>query len=73
MKNSLPPQRTRGSAVPDVDAVGPEQQSQSDWRSQNNIDVSKQIKLVKVSHMRYQHPDLDEITTFLQGWYAHYA
>ena len=73
MKNSLPPRRTRGSAVPDVDAVGPEQQSQSDWRSQNNIDVSKQIKLVRVSHMRYQHPDLDEITTFLQGWDARYA
>ncbi len=42
-------------------------QSLSDWRSQNNIDASKQIKLVKLSHIRYQHPDLDEITRFLQG------
>ncbi|KAL4894481.1 Glyoxalase/Bleomycin resistance protein/Dihydroxybiphenyl dioxygenase [Aspergillus ambiguus] len=30
--------------------------------------MNKQIRLIKLAHMRYQHPDLDEITTFLQDF-----
>lgn len=67
MAVSSAPEPNRGASVSDLVAVGPEKQSLEDWKKQNNIDASKQIKLVKLSHVRYQHPDLDKITTFLQG------
>jgi hypothetical protein len=47
--------------------VGHQQEDIEAWRARNNIDVTRQIKLVKISHMRYQHPDLEEITRFLEG------
>ena len=55
----------------DVDALGQNTESIHQWRQTNNIDPSKQIRLVKLSHMRYQHPDLDEITTFLADFGMH--
>ncbi|KAI5459545.1 trihydroxytoluene oxygenase [Mariannaea sp. PMI_226] len=58
----------RGGAVSDVVAAGPQKQALEDWKKEKNIDTSQQIKLVKISHMRYQHPDLDIITTFLQDF-----
>jgi hypothetical protein len=33
------------------------------------IDVSKQVRLVKLSHMRYQHRDMEKISVFMQGMY----
>lgn len=60
-------QTTHGSEVQDTVAVGPEQESLQAWRERCNIKTESQIRLVKLSHMRYQHPDLDEITMFLQG------
>ena len=61
------PSPNRGASVPDFVAIGPESESQESWRKSNNIDKTNQVKIVKVSHMRYQHPDLQEITTFLRG------
>ncbi|KAK2778089.1 hypothetical protein FQN52_002919 [Onygenales sp. PD_12] len=55
-----------GASVPDIEAIGKDQETQSDWLSRNRTS-SEQIRLTKVAHMRYQHPDLDEITQFLQG------
>lgn len=64
---SREPSPNRGASVPDVTAIGEEQESLQSWRQRVGIDPSKQIRLVKVSHMRYQHPDLAEITKFLRG------
>ncbi|CAI7607523.1 unnamed protein product [Penicillium pancosmium] len=57
-----------GASVPDLIAVGSEQENVEEWRERCNIDQSSQIRLVKLAHMRYQHPDLDQITTFLQDF-----
>ncbi|KAJ2996955.1 hypothetical protein NUW58_g809 [Xylaria curta] len=57
--------RNQGAAVPDLIAVGHQQEDVQSWRARNNIDVESQIKLVKISHMRYQHPDLGQIGQFL--------
>lgn len=43
----------------------------ADWQKRNGIDTEKQIKLVKVSHMRYQHPDIPTITKFLKDFGMH--
>ena len=57
----------RGVSAPDTVASGNEHESLKAWREKNAIDRSKQVRLVKLAHMRYQHPDLAEITTFLRG------
>lgn len=51
--------------MPDVVAVGDDQESQGKWLERNNIKVDNRIKLKKLSHMRYQHPDLDELHKFM--------
>lgn len=56
-----------GASQPDAKAVGKKALSIAEWRAYEGIDVSRQVKLVKLSHMRYQHPELLEITTFLRG------
>ncbi|KAK2807301.1 hypothetical protein FQN50_005455 [Emmonsiellopsis sp. PD_5] len=61
-----------GASVPDIEAVGKDQETQTDWLSRNRTS-SEQIRLTKVAHMRYQHPDLDEITQFLQDFGMHVA
>lgn len=61
------PIRNQGAAVPDLVAVGHQQEDVETWRARNNIDLAIQVKLVKISHMRYQHPDLEEIGQFLAG------
>ncbi|KAI9711543.1 MAG: hypothetical protein M1820_002107 [Bogoriella megaspora] len=58
----------RGTSAPDVVAIGDEQESIAAWREKERIDVSKQIRLVSLTHMRYQHPDLDQITVFLRDF-----
>lgn len=63
------PSPNRGASVQDFTAIGPESESKQEWLKRNNIDVSKRVKITKVSHMRYQHPDLNQITTFLRGMY----
>lgn len=38
------------------------------WQAEQGIDRDAQIKLTKLVHMRYQHPNLDEITVFLRDF-----
>lgn len=57
----------RGASVKDIEATGPEQEALGVWRTREGIDPENQIKIVKVAHMRYRHPDLEEITTFMRG------
>lgn len=45
-----------------------EREPVAEWRKREGIDPSQQIKLVKLAHMRYQHPDLSEITQFLRDF-----
>lgn len=40
---------------------------QAQWFADEKIDRSQWVKLKKLSHMRYQHEDLNVITTFLRG------
>ncbi|GJN75819.1 hypothetical protein PLICBS_009925 [Purpureocillium lilacinum] len=54
-----------GAAVPDTTAAGDDQETQASWLQGQNIDTKGRIQLNKVSHVRYQHPDLDEIHKFL--------
>ncbi|CAM0141657.1 hypothetical protein VKS41_000769 [Umbelopsis sp. WA50703] len=53
------------TVVSDVEAAQGTGSSTADFKKEFDIDVKKQIRLVKISHMRYQHPNLEEITQFL--------
>ncbi|KAI8938092.1 hypothetical protein NX059_005762 [Plenodomus lindquistii] len=61
----------RGASKPDIEAIGPESNSKTAWQQSRGIDPSSQVRLVKLSHMRYQHPDLDAITVFLNDFGMH--
>lgn len=63
----------RGASVEDIKAIGPESKPLSEWQKDAGVDPSKQVKLVKLVHMRYQHSDLAEITTFLRDFGMHIA
>ncbi|CAH0017106.1 unnamed protein product [Clonostachys rhizophaga] len=67
----IPPPSSRGASVSDIEAIGKDSEPAAEWRARAGIDISKQVRLVKLVHMRYQHPDLDEITTFLQDFGMH--
>lgn len=60
-----------GASIPDEEAIGKDSQPLSTWQKANNIDVDKQIKLVKLVHMRYQHPDFPTITKFFRDFGMH--
>lgn len=60
-------QPNHGASVPDIVAIGDERENVTQWRERCGIKKQDQIRLVKLAHMRYQHPDLDQITTFLEG------
>ncbi|KAK5683469.1 hypothetical protein LTS10_005002 [Elasticomyces elasticus] len=62
-----------GKSIPDIEAIGDDSEPLTQWQKRNSIDPSNQVKLVRLSHMRYQHPDLDEITTFLLDFGMHIA
>jgi hypothetical protein len=64
---SREPSPNRGHSVPDIQAISPNRESISAWQARKGIDPSQQIRLIKLAHMRYQHPDLAQITTFLRG------
>ncbi|KAF4277199.1 hypothetical protein CNMCM8689_004908 [Aspergillus fumigatus] len=57
-----------GASVPDVDAIGEDREPLAKWKERCGIKTENQIRLVKLAHMRYQHPDLDAITAFLQDF-----
>jgi hypothetical protein len=50
---------------------GWEPRSIDDWKTAKGIDESSQIRLVRLSHMRYQHPDFASISVFLQDFGMH--
>lgn len=56
----------RGAGV-EASKASPEIESVAIWQKNNGVDVSKQVKLVRLSHMRYQHKDMATITTFMKG------
>ncbi|KAH8689430.1 Glyoxalase/Bleomycin resistance protein/Dihydroxybiphenyl dioxygenase [Talaromyces proteolyticus] len=66
-------EHNQGTAVPDYIAVGKESEAQATWRKREGIKPENQIKLAKLAHMRYQHPNLDEITVFLKDFGMHVA
>jgi len=68
---SREPSPNRGASVPELEAIPQHRESQAAWRERNGIDAAKQIRLVKVAHMRYRHPDLALITTFLRDFGMH--
>ncbi|KAH9826027.1 Glyoxalase/Bleomycin resistance protein/Dioxygenase superfamily [Teratosphaeria destructans] len=57
-----------GRTISDVEAIGPESMPLAQWQRENNIDVAKQIKLVKLAHMRYQHTDIEGLVKFLRDF-----
>lgn len=61
------PSPNRGTSLPDFKAVGADQMTKAQWQQSRGIDRSAQVKITKLSHMRYQHPNLAEITIFLKG------
>ncbi|RFU34063.1 hypothetical protein B7463_g2297, partial [Scytalidium lignicola] len=61
------PKPNHGASVPECDALKSDVKLHN-WQKKVGIDASKQVKIVKITHMRYQHPDLDVITTFLQDF-----
>jgi len=63
----------RGASVQDLDAIPEVREDLTTWRKRVGIDKDSQIKLVKLVHMRYQHPDLAQITTFLRDFGMHIA
>ena len=60
-----------GKSIPDVEAIGAESEPLASWQKRRDIDPSEQIKIVKISHMRYQHPDMPTITKFLGDFGMH--
>lgn len=61
-----------GASLLDKVAIGDSKNELSlDWQKQQGIDRSKQVKLVKVSHMRYQHSDMGTMTKFLKDFGMH--
>ncbi|KAK5136531.1 hypothetical protein LTR08_002875 [Meristemomyces frigidus] len=60
-----------GASITDIDAIGPNSEPLPSWQKRNNIDPARQVRLVKLAHMRYQHPDLPKITTFLKDFGMH--
>jgi hypothetical protein len=60
-------QANRGSSIPDTVAVGESNELQTEWLAKQRINTQDRIQLKKLSHMRYQHPDLDEIERFRIG------
>jgi len=51
--------------------AGWEQMPLDQWMNREQIDKSQQIKLVRLSHMRYMHSDIESITDFLHDFGMH--
>ncbi|PVH69712.1 Glyoxalase/Bleomycin resistance protein/Dihydroxybiphenyl dioxygenase [Cadophora sp. DSE1049] len=57
-----------GAAVPDTISTGRDLEPQNDWLEKCQVNRAWRISLTKLSHVRYQHPDLDEIHKFLSDF-----
>ena len=62
-----------GVSVLDQEEINKRHVNLRDWQKQQGIDVSKHVRIVKVAHMRYQHPDFPTITKFLKDFGMHIA
>jgi hypothetical protein len=60
-----------GASIPDNQAIGAESEPLASYYRRLGIDNAARVQMVKLAHMRYQHPDLDEITTFLLDFGMH--
>jgi hypothetical protein len=54
-----------GAAVLDTVAAGDDYEPQAKWLKRQGVHLSHRVTLKKLPHVRYQHPDLDEISKFL--------
>lgn len=54
-----------GAAVSDLIAARSDSLTQAAWLAGQKISVSDRIRFTRVSQVRYQHPDLNEIHKFL--------
>ncbi|KAL2206008.1 Glyoxalase/Bleomycin resistance protein/Dihydroxybiphenyl dioxygenase [Sarocladium strictum] len=57
-----------GASLEDVRAIGAGGQNIREWQRARGIDRAQQVSIRKLAHMRYQHPDLDEITVFMKDF-----
>lgn len=64
--SSRAPSPNRGQTIDAVDVI-PGQHDMNEWRKKNGIILANQVKLVKLSHMWYQHKDFDATTKFLRS------
>lgn len=55
-----------GASVLDISA-SQEQMSQANWLQSRGIKVEDRVRLARLSHMRYQTPDLDALCDFMLG------
>ena len=62
-ESSIP--SNRGAAVPDTQAMGSDQEAQRDWLQKQKVNINDRIRLKKLSHIRYQNPNLDETHDFM--------
>ncbi|GFF46822.1 metapyrocatechase 2 [Aspergillus udagawae] len=53
-----------GASVPDTSA-SQEQIFQATWLQSRGVKVEDRVRLARLSHMRYQHPDLDALANFM--------
>ncbi|OCT49465.1 trihydroxytoluene oxygenase [Cladophialophora carrionii] len=65
MMKAVAPPTNKGESLDSWSAGPLEYEDQKKWRERLNIDVSKQIRVVELAHMRYMHVDIDKITQFL--------
>ncbi|QIW95635.1 hypothetical protein AMS68_001153 [Peltaster fructicola] len=60
-----------GASVQDTQVLGEQAERLTSWYERNGIVSGDRVQIVKLSHMRYQHPDLEVITTFLRDFGMH--
>lgn len=68
--SSREPSPNRGFSIPSKQALefdGLATESIATWKHNAKVEERDQIRLVKLSHMRYMHTDFKDITTFLKG------
>lgn len=68
------PSPNKGYSLSAPDAMkyaGWEQMPLDQWMEREQIDKSQHIKLVRLSHMRYMHSNIESITNFLHDFGMH--
>lgn len=71
LQHRLPPVKAQfnsGASVRDTEASGEDCETLKSWKEARGIDPTKQIRVIKLAHIRFQHPNLDVISQFLQDF-----